>query len=221
MGCFGRWRRTGCRRCAVRRGAHPRCPGWRRRGRRVSAAPRSTPRRRQPRDTFPLRTRRGAHRRVCHSPPRPRRIPCRPECAWCSNTSKPTNERASRSTRRTNGCAKKKKRLSAVPWPPEPAGIVGQRAFGGGTPGLPPAGRPPVTSAVRPACSERPRIPTATRSGSESPRIAVGRARAPAAEPRVRRRLPARPFGAGVWPRGRRLESAGLISSTNGRGGRG
>ena len=153
MGCFGRWRRTGCRRCAVRRGAHPRCPGWRRRGRRVSAAPRSTPRRRQPRDTFPLRTRRGAHRRVCHSPPRPRRIPCRPECAWCSNTSKPTNERASRSTRRTNGCAKKKKRLSAVPWPPEPAGIVGQRAFGGGTPGLPPAGRPPVTSAVRPACS--------------------------------------------------------------------
>ena len=39
--------------------------------------------------------------------------------ARCSNTSKPTNERASRSTRRTNGCAKKK-RLSEVPWPPGP-----------------------------------------------------------------------------------------------------
>ena len=43
---------------------------------------------------------------------------------------------------------------------PRAAGIAGQLPrVRGRTPGLPPAGRPPVTSAVRPACSERPRIP--------------------------------------------------------------
>ena len=72
----------------------------------------------------------------------------------------------------------------------------------GRTPGLPPAGRPPVTSAVRPACSNGRESRRRPGLVSGSPRIAVGRARAPAAEPRVPRRLPARPFGAGVWPRG-------------------